>query len=275
MTHPWPGSRRYSYADYKPKPTVLYIDTEEEANEQVVKLRGPIGFDLEWPYDSRTEISGRVALVQLCDDNLILLIHVSQIQNFPQRVKELIESTEVAKVGVCIRGDGAKLFRDFNILGSNLVELGKLAHHIDANFATKFYHGPIVSLANLVKSYLNRDLPKDAAVRASQWDEKLNERQRDYRIGPPTLQQLTAYTLWNSGYGLLGICVNMQVGEKPLGDRQAIDYIMEALEGNPSLPFLMNDLDDLRQMHFDAFKKDSVNVERIKRWKTQGRGEKR
>ena len=45
--------------------------------------------------------------------------------------------------------DGMKLFRDYGILASNLVELGALACQVDKNFASTFKR-PIVSLAKVV-----------------------------------------------------------------------------------------------------------------------------
>ncbi|KAI0063611.1 ribonuclease H-like protein [Artomyces pyxidatus] len=325
------ATSRYNYTEFNPNATLLYITTEEEANAKVQELRGPLGFDLEWPYDTVTKATSRASLVQLCDSNIILLIHVSRMQNFPQKVRELIESTEIMKLGVCIRRDGAKLFRDFGIMASNLVELGKLAFQVDARCPAVFSQGPIVTLLRLVKFYVGRDLYKGPEIRASSWDQDLHREQLDYaandahcalmiyekilanpqarpyspagytydipkelvavprapvntytpiwsprtsqeHICPLTEQQLRAYTLWQSGYGLQGVCVTMKSREDPLDECMAINYIMDALEHNPSLPFLMSNLQEMRQMNFDAFPWKSVNDERMKRWERQKRG---
>ncbi|KAI0061181.1 ribonuclease H-like protein [Artomyces pyxidatus] len=170
----------YTYAEYIPKPTVVYIKTEDEANEMVQALNGAVGFDLEWPVSFRRNgaVDHKTALVQLCDADLILLIQVSAMKNFPQKVKELIESTNVPKMGVNIRNDGMKLYRDFGILAANFIELGALAGQGDARFAAA-YRRPIVSLAKVVAFYLRRTLDK-GPVRTSKWDQELSKEQMAY-----------------------------------------------------------------------------------------------
>ncbi|KAI0040604.1 ribonuclease H-like protein [Auriscalpium vulgare] len=159
----------YTYAEYIPKPTVVYVKTEEEANEMVEGLNGAVGFDLEWP------IGGKAALVQLCDSSLILLIQVSFMKKFPQKVKEIIEDPAVPKMGVNIRNDGMKLYRDYGILAANLVELGALAGAADTRFAA-VYNRRIVSLAKVVAFYLRRALDK-GPVRTSDWSAALSKEQ--------------------------------------------------------------------------------------------------
>ncbi|KAI0275714.1 hypothetical protein BGY98DRAFT_991095 [Russula aff. rugulosa BPL654] len=143
-----PAYPPYNYADHIPKPKVIYIRDEGRANE------------MNWGAKE-----GKVALVQLCDADIILLIHVSKMKRFPENVKELIESSKVpSPVGLrtCkqIKDDGMKLFRDYGILASNLVELGALACQVDKSFASTFKR-PIVSLAKVVSYFLQKTLDKD------------------------------------------------------------------------------------------------------------------
>lgn len=81
----------YSYKDYTPTPAVVYTPDEEEANDLVQCLRGPVlGFDLEWVVlfrRGRTPTNHRTALVQLCDSRMILLVQVSAMKKFPEKVK--------------------------------------------------------------------------------------------------------------------------------------------------------------------------------------------
>ncbi|KAH8990746.1 ribonuclease H-like protein [Lactarius akahatsu] len=171
----------YNYADYIPKPKVIYIKSEEQADDMVAILNGAIGLDLEWPFSrDRTGVQkeGKVALVQLCDADIILLVHVSKMERFPRKVKELIESSKVPKMGVNIRNDGRKLFCDYGILSSNLIELGALAGQIDSSFASIFKR-PIVSLATVVSYYLKKALDK-GPVRTSDWSKDLTRDQMIY-----------------------------------------------------------------------------------------------
>ncbi|EIW53709.1 ribonuclease H-like protein [Trametes versicolor FP-101664 SS1] len=174
---------QYSYKDYSPVPAVVYTPDEEEANDLVQCLKGPVmGFDLEWVVlfrKGRSAMSHRTALVQICDARMILLVHVSAMKKFPQKVKELIENKDIAKLGANIKNDGQKLFRDYGILARNLVELGAVARQVDPSFA-KAHKRSIVSLAKVVETYTQKTLSK-GPVRTSNWETKpLSESQKFY-----------------------------------------------------------------------------------------------
>jgi len=68
-----------------------------------------------------------------------------------------------------------KLFRDYGILASNLVELGAFACQIDKGFASTFKR-PIVSLAKVVSYCLHKTLDK-GPVRMSDWSKNLTRAQ--------------------------------------------------------------------------------------------------
>ncbi|KAI0313420.1 ribonuclease H-like domain-containing protein [Amylostereum chailletii] len=168
----------YTYKEYAPRPTVVYIRTEEEADDAIENLSGPIGFDLEWKVaflNGGSVREGPAALVQVCDTSMILLIQVTSMKTAQQ---VLIESPTIPKMGVNIRNDGMKLYRDYSILASNLIELGALACQADARFETAFGR-PIVSLAKVVAFYLRRTLDK-GPVRTSNWEAELSREQMSY-----------------------------------------------------------------------------------------------
>ncbi|KAI0052356.1 ribonuclease H-like protein [Auriscalpium vulgare] len=174
------GQKLYTYKDYAPVPIVKYVTTVEEANELVERLEGPLGFDLEWPvtFHQSGVTEFPTALVQFCDSNTILLIHVSRMKVFPEKVKEVIENPRVTKLGAMIRGDGKKLYRDFGILARGLVELGAFAGQMDRAFATAYPRG-IVALARIVDFYLKKELRK-GDVRTSDWSRPLSPEQIQY-----------------------------------------------------------------------------------------------
>lgn len=97
---------------------------------------------------------------------------------FPLKVKELIESSKVPKMGANIRNDGVKLFCDYDITASNLIELGALAGEVDHNFAIT-QKRPIVSLVKMVAYYLKKHLEKGPA-RTSDWSKDLTPEQMNY-----------------------------------------------------------------------------------------------
>ncbi|KAG8918420.1 hypothetical protein FRC00_012503, partial [Tulasnella sp. 408] len=43
-------------------PRRVYVATEDDADLWVPKLRGPIGFDMEWPFEKETNINYATAL---------------------------------------------------------------------------------------------------------------------------------------------------------------------------------------------------------------------
>ncbi|KAH9915205.1 ribonuclease H-like domain-containing protein [Fomitopsis serialis] len=171
----------YSYKDYYPAPAVVYVRHEDEADELIQALSGPLGFDMEWVVNWRNKAytERRTAVVQLCDKRMILVIQLSQMKRIPQKVKEVIESRDIVKMGANIKNDGEKLYRDYGILASNLVELGAFAHRADATFARK-YNRSIVALAKVVEHYTAKTLDK-GRVRSSNWEAApLSEEQLTY-----------------------------------------------------------------------------------------------
>ncbi|KAG2133162.1 hypothetical protein BD769DRAFT_1572944 [Suillus cothurnatus] len=175
-----PDLPNYSYADYCiPSPAVVYTRCEDEANRLVQTLESPLGFDLEWRvlWNSGAQ-ERRTALVQLCDKSTILLVHISQMKRFPERVLEVIESPSIVKTGANIHNDGEKLYRDFGITTRGLVELGALAHVADDTFSS-IYKRRVVSLAKMTAMYLKCNLAK-SKERTSNWEADLNDKMVHY-----------------------------------------------------------------------------------------------
>ncbi|KAH7925341.1 ribonuclease H-like protein [Leucogyrophana mollusca] len=164
----------YSFMDYgNMEPAVVYTQSEDEANDAVQTLKGPLGFDLEWRVMWHAGAKERrTALVQLCDKKTILLVQVSHMKRFPQKLLEAIESPSIVKTGANIMNDGEKLFRDFGIRARNLVELGSLARQADDKFTT-VYNRNIVSLAKMVSMYLGKTLAK-GKERTANWEGELS-----------------------------------------------------------------------------------------------------
>ncbi|EIN14444.1 ribonuclease H-like protein [Punctularia strigosozonata HHB-11173 SS5] len=185
----------FSYKNARPAPVVVYTRHEEEANDLVGSLHGPVGFDMEWKLffgRDRRLIERRTALVQLCDNNMIMLIQVSAMKRFPEKVKvtakvripvwmsddskDVIESAAIPKMGANIKNDGQKLYRDFGILPRNLVELGRLARAADPEFPIS---RSIVALRKMVAIYTGKHLLK-GSERTSDWETRLSPEQCNY-----------------------------------------------------------------------------------------------
>lgn len=87
-------------------------------------------------------------------------------------------------------GDGLKLLRDFPKTFptgiSSLLELSHLARRVDP-----IGTGPgaqLISLANLGRAYLGREIDKDSGVRKGDWMRRLDSKQIDCAISPSLTQ---------------------------------------------------------------------------------------
>ncbi|KAK8869540.1 hypothetical protein IAR55_000106 [Kwoniella newhampshirensis] len=216
----------FHYSTYTPKPSVAYTTSASEADDLVSCLRGNVlGLDLEWPPAGTYKVpipggggtmdkkigmkwneklkkyewgQGRTALVQLCDDKLVVLIHLGENMDLPKKVIEIIRDPSIYKLGVQVKGDGLKLLRDFpghfgpssssntphgsepqeNRGPSSLLELSYLARAVDP-----IGTGPgntLIKLSTLCSAYLGKELDKSDDVRRGNWFSVLGQRERDY-----------------------------------------------------------------------------------------------
>lgn len=73
--------------------------------------------------------------------------------------------------------DAKKLFKDYDITASNLVELSTFAIAADASYAA-LKPRKLTSLAKLVERYTGKVLDKNTFIRRSDWEEKLTDSQQ-------------------------------------------------------------------------------------------------
>lgn len=134
-----------------------------------------VALDIEWPYAARTG-AGRVALMQLAVPGCphLYLFHFPgssaagdrQAPPLPAPLKALLESPHIRKIGLNIGADAAKLKKDFKVKLQGTVDLADLAHERGVIQVRR------VQLKALCQLVLHKDLPKDSAVRCSNWGRK-------------------------------------------------------------------------------------------------------
>ncbi|KAH9836533.1 uncharacterized protein C8Q71DRAFT_46832 [Rhodofomes roseus] len=173
----WP---LYSWRTKSPNARLVYIRDVDEANIEISKLRpGPLGLDMEWkPCFFAGEREHPVALVQLANDEVVLLIQVSAMSSFPEKLSEVLGSPQYVKAGVAIKGDCTKLYRDFSVICRNCVDLSLLSRTVD-NPRWKGPYKQSIGLNRLCEAYEELSLQKGKITR-SNWELVLSVPQQEY-----------------------------------------------------------------------------------------------
>ncbi len=147
-----------------------------------------IGFDLEWKINPKDDsIKKNVALVQVASERRVALFHLARFPNaqaeedfITPSFRKLMESPEITKVGVNVKGDSTRLRNFLHIECQGLFELSHL--HKLVKFSSgdvKNINKKLVSLASQVQEHLQLPLWK-GEVRSSDWSQELSYRQTQY-----------------------------------------------------------------------------------------------
>ncbi|KAH0590366.1 Werner syndrome ATP-dependent helicase like protein [Termitomyces sp. J132] len=169
----------YHWRTIHPNATLHYVRDLVVANSLLNDLRGPVGFDLEWrPNFIKDAPENPVAIVQLANETMILVIQVSAMKKFPMKLKAFLENPGVVKAGVAIQNDAKKLYRDWQVSVHHCVDLSLLARCAD-NAQWKGKYSDPLGLARLVEAYESRTLPKGKISR-SNWESLLTPLLVDY-----------------------------------------------------------------------------------------------
>ncbi|OSD05859.1 ribonuclease H-like protein [Trametes coccinea BRFM310] len=170
----------YSWKAKSPGTRLVYIQNAAAADQAISQLNSKIlGFDLEWkPNFVKGRAENPVALVQLASEHLILLIHVSYMPAFPEKLRELLADETILKAGVGIQKDCKKLYHDHGVDTRNCVDLSLLARTVD-NARWKGKYSSPIGLARLCETYEELTLQK-GRVQTSNWEQALDLRQQEY-----------------------------------------------------------------------------------------------
>lgn len=145
-----------------------------------------VGFDIEWKpqASSKAGIRKNVALIQLASEERIALFHLAlfkgsnTIDNFvAPNLWKVLESPNITKVGVAVKGDCTRLRRFMEINSRGLFELSHLYKLVkfSTGDVTKI-NKVLVSLAQQVQEHLHLPLWK-GDVRNSDWTQELDYEQ--------------------------------------------------------------------------------------------------
>jgi hypothetical protein len=186
------SSKFWQYTMYRgprgEKVKVHYCKSKE-TTENVARLfldEEVVGFDMEWkPQASATQgIRKNVALIQLASEERIALFHLARfskgnaVENFlAPSLQKVLESPNITKVGVSVKGDCTRLRRFLGIDSRGLFELSHLYKLVKFCAGdVKKINKALVSLAQQVQEHLYLPLLK-GDVRGSDWSQELNYEQ--------------------------------------------------------------------------------------------------
>jgi hypothetical protein len=181
-------------------PATHYCRTMEVAERvaQYFLKEKVLGFDIEWkPYGHPNSIKQNASLIQLACEDRIALFHIALFQGstpkdlMPPTLKAILESPEIYKVGVAVKGDFSRLRKFLGIEAQGVFELSRL-HNLVEWHATdsKKVTNKLIALAAQVLQHLQLPLykgaqladdPADTAnVRSSDWSKPLDLQQVHY-----------------------------------------------------------------------------------------------
>jgi hypothetical protein len=116
-----------------------------------------VGFDMEWkPWPSSASIKENASLVQLASENRIALFHIAlfvgktAVQLIPPSLKTILESPDIYKVGVNIKGDFTRLNKHLGIQARGVLELSRIHNLVECPEAGL----KLVKLSSQVKQHL-------------------------------------------------------------------------------------------------------------------------
>ncbi|KAI8139973.1 ribonuclease H-like domain-containing protein [Fennellomyces sp. T-0311] len=137
------------------------------------------GLDMEWqPQFKKGQPQNRVALIQICGHDTILLFQVAKLKCLPSELVRFLNNPRLFKSGVNILGDGNKLHKDFNVITNGLVELDIMTKHIQSPLLGQT---KLRSLNALTCLFLKHKLSKSKKVRLSNWAQRsLTPKQIEY-----------------------------------------------------------------------------------------------
>ncbi|KAJ3240747.1 Exonuclease 3'-5' domain-containing protein 2 [Chytriomyces hyalinus] len=134
---------------------------------------GPlVSVDLEWNVVLRRgQPAAKTSLIQICNGSSVGLFRVKMLTDgfrkpLPKVLSDYLENAQIKKVGMNIRGDAAKLNRDFGISLGGYIELSQLAKEV----CPELFDKERVSLKKLSERLLNHKLDKSDSLRKTNWE---------------------------------------------------------------------------------------------------------
>lgn len=166
---------------------IIVADSPEKCDCAVQLIRcnlskGVLGFGCEWVKE------GPVSLLQLSTyTGIVVLFRIGKIGFIPKKLKELLASKYILKVGVSSYEDGQKIAKDYDCVFNGALDLRTLALSLRLPCRK--------SLAAMSLEYLDLDIDKLIDVRCSDWNaDTLSDKQVQYA----TCDVLTSLSIYRN-----------------------------------------------------------------------------
>ena len=185
----------WSYALYtgpKNEKVKVHYCKNKSDTERVAQLflgQEVLGFDIEWKPNAQAKdgVKKNVSLIQMASEERVALFHIARyadslsVDSFvAPTLKAIMESPDITKVGVAIKGDATRLRRFMSIQSRGIFELSHLYKLVKfSGINAKNIDRKLVRLATQVKEHLGLPLSK-GDTRVSDWSLDLNLDQVQY-----------------------------------------------------------------------------------------------
>lgn len=208
-----------------------------------------IGFDIEWRPNARKGdgLKKNVSIVQIAAEERIALFHLALHKGttaeeiVPPTLRTLLESPDILKAGVAIRGDCTRVKDHLEIETKGMIELSHLHNLVThARDNPQLVKKGLVSLTKQVLAHFGLPLRKDK-VRTSDWAAALSHDQARY-----------AATDAYAGYRLFDILEQKRMAMNPVPPRPA------PVEDNKPIIF-EKQLDELEELEDDLEEIDALS----------------
>lgn len=178
------NSTKTSGSIVHPVKTFYTRDAHQVANLLARLSNSVVGLDLEWkPTFTRGDSTNKVALMQIYDGKICLLLHIFHFDHIPDALVEWLDSDKILKTGVGMHNDVTKMKSDYQVRIRSTVAVDRIAKHYMSTCS-----GLGWGLQSLARNVLGLEVSKSKRTVLSNWQCKdLSSKQLRYAVEDATI----------------------------------------------------------------------------------------
>ncbi|KAF8940813.1 hypothetical protein BGZ47_007591 [Haplosporangium gracile] len=166
------GSEPLPFLDFRTNDSreVMYTKCDIEADQWLNSNPSKMwALDAEWKPFGVFGKQAKMSLIQLGDDRTVYLFHVIHMKKFPEALVRILQDKSILKVGINIRNDATKMFKDWGVGCASVVELGALSIQVQDDLLTQ---RKVRSMERLSRELLQHAVEKAPLTRMGNWESK-------------------------------------------------------------------------------------------------------